>query len=688
MLIKGLKKYFIGFSIFSVATMATLGITFGLNASSSVSNNNSVGDDSSNLPNDPNTPGNNTPNNPDNNTPNNPDNNTPNNPDNNTPNNPEVPPVEKPGEESLLLVPNWNLTSSMFKLENLTVDEAIRKMTKEWIVENKNILFLSGQDKLTVDKITNLVFVPVFGSNNENNANIQITINNNVVLNISSFSIIPESASLYELQNWPLGVGQAINISSYITDKTKVMEAISNYILDQQNNYVNSQKDFYMTHYVLDRKNLFQSTINNDQLIWSFDLKGKTKEFKNALSLILFRKNWDNLFSNLKNVSQYISNFNVTFKVQPVEGKIDRYKVFATNVELTFEQEISSSSRVVNKVINLSYNSIQQSSSSYELIFSKDTNSSIGKVILIDNSLLLALTPLNSTIYVDSFKGLGSAINLSIEDIQRGLTRDVIYTNKDVIFNDSYLLAKVDFIESVTAGDLVGSNYDKFTMSIKWKNILDPTIITFAISQDNRIKNLGLHNIWKTPVSNKNIGIYTDLTNMFELRKRIPPLMYYEQIEPLNNKNSQYHSPEYNNYTLYARPRYIDATDDSVYVQLSTCINNKDLESKNIYYNMLFRSIWKSMTWDDFKNQTPKGILPTMGNLIDIRLEYQLVKLSESRNRIEAKLYPRKVIMYYNDGAKVEWEYSQSFVDSNNIATPIHFIVDPSMGNKYKVVEL
>ena len=134
MLIKGWKKYFIGFSIFSVATMATLGITFGLNASSSVSNNNSVGDDSSNLPNDPNTPGNNTPNNP--------DNNTPNNPDNNTPNNPEVPPVEKPGEESLLLVPNWNLTSSMFKLENLTVDEAIRKMTKEWIVENKNILFL------------------------------------------------------------------------------------------------------------------------------------------------------------------------------------------------------------------------------------------------------------------------------------------------------------------------------------------------------------------------------------------------------------------------------------------------------------------------------------------------------------------------------------------------------------------
>ena len=134
---------------------------------------------------------------------------------------------------------------------------------------------------------------------------------------------------------------------------------------------------------------------------------------------------------------------------------------------MTFEQEISSSSRVVNKVINLSYNSIQQSSSSYELIFSKDTNSSIGKVILIDNSLLLALTPLNSTIYVDSFKGLGSAINLSIEDIQRGLTRDVIYTNKDVIFNDSYLLAKVDFIESVTAGDLVGSNYDKFTMSIK-----------------------------------------------------------------------------------------------------------------------------------------------------------------------------------------------------------------------------
>ena len=45
------------------------------------------------------------------------------------------------------------------------------------------------------------------------------------------------------------------------------MEAISNYILDQQNNYVNSQKDFYMTNYVLDRKNLFQSTINNDQLI-------------------------------------------------------------------------------------------------------------------------------------------------------------------------------------------------------------------------------------------------------------------------------------------------------------------------------------------------------------------------------------------------------------------------------------
>ena len=43
-----------------------------------------------------------------------------------------------------------------------------------------------------------------------------------------------------------------------------------------------------------------------------------------------------------------------------------------------------------------------------------------------------------------------------------------------------------------------------------------------------------------------------------------------------------------------------------------------------------------------------------MGNLIDIRLEYQLVKLSESRNRIEAKLYPRRVIMYYNDGAKVE----------------------------------
>ena len=689
MLMKNLKKCFIGFSIFSVATIATLGATFGLSASSKFKNNSGTNPDNSsnnnNVPNQPEVkPG---------------EPNIPSTKPEEKPVEPEKPaepekPVEpeipaKPEEKPLILVPKSNLTSSTLKLQNLTIDEAITKMTKEWIVENKNILFSSGQENLTLDKLENLSFTPIFESNNQNIANIKLTINNNVILNISHFSIIPSSTFLYDLQSWPLGVGQAINISSYVKDKNKIMEAISLYIVNQQNTYVNNQKDFYMQNYILERKNLFQSIINNDKLIWNFDLKGKTNEFKNALGLSLFRKNWDNLFSNMPNASQYITNFKVTFNVQQINNKIDRYKLFATNVELVFEQQNSSNSTSI-KTINLAYDSNQQSLSSYELTLSKNSSSNIGSVIPSNSSPLLNLEPSSSTIYVDSFKGLGNIIYSSVDNIMRNITRDILYDNKDKIFADSYLFEKIDFIERVTPGGLVGNNYDKFSINVKWKDITDLTTITFAISQDNRIKILNLHNLQKIPVSNKKIGVYTNSADIIELRKRIPFLMYYEQIQPINDPNSPYHLPGYEDYELIkARPAYIDSTSDGLYIQLSKNILSPAnwMNRSDAYYNMLFRSIWKSMNWNDFRVQQ-HNIIPNISTLNDIRLEWQLVKTSQSGNRIEAKLYPKKVIMYYRNGSKIEWEYSKNFVDSNNIANEIHFILDPSVGNKYQTVEL
>ncbi len=668
MTIKGIKKYFAGFSILSITVIAALGTTFVLSASSNKPNNDNNLDVAPSEPSEP----------------------TPPVIEPEVPTTPPETEPEKPEEKPLILVPKNNITSSSLGLQNSSLDQVISLITKEWIVENKNLLFSSGQDELTVDKIEDLSSSIFFENNILNTSYIKIKIND-IFLTINNFYLITSDTSLYELQGYPLGVGQAINISSYIKDKSKIMEAISTYIVNSQNDYVNNQKDFYMSNYIKDRQNLYKSVVNGDELIWNIDLRGKTKEFKNALSLIFFKKNWNNLFTNNQLASEYIANIKITSKVQNIDNNIDKYKIFATNIELIFEQEIQSANEsnaktVSTKTMNFTYNTNQQNSSAYEIIFSKNADLEIGNVIPINSSMLTNLSPKNQTIYLDSFVGLQNVINQSITKISESFTKDVLYNNKDQIFSDSYLLTKLEFIDGITNNGLVGTNYDKFSITVKWQNMSETTDVTLAISQDNRIKTLGLHNLWKTPISNKQLGIYTDSTNIFELRKRIPPFMWYEQINPMNNdKSSPYYQSGYESYTLNIRPRYIDATDDSIYASMNFDTNTG---LADVHFKMYFRSIWK-MTYTDFCSQFQKNIVPNLNTLNDIQIQWQLVKEGQQNgNRLEAKLCPTKIILIYRSGERVEWSFSRDFVLNNNIATPIHFIVDPSSGNKYKVVEL
>lgn len=650
---KNIKKFFTGFSILSVATIASLGATFAIGATSI------------NKPNQ--TPS--------------------------QPNIPIAPPIITPEEPIIKpssLVAKENIISSDLGMQNLTIDQALSSITKEWIISNKNLLFESGYENLVEDEITTLSSTLDIENSNNNMANIQIQIND-TSLSIRNFELIPSNSSLYNLQGWQLGIGQAINISSYIKDESKIIEAISLYIINQQNEYVNNQKDFPLEmNYVINRRRLFKSEIYNNKLVWDFDLKGKNEEFKNALSLILFKKSWDNLFFNNKSVSNNIVGIKVESRIEQITNNIDKYKIYGTNIELILEQESlsinkSNSRTISSKTINLLYNLDQQISSSYDIIFSKDLNSQIGSVILADNSILVDLEPKNSIIDLESFLDLQNVINESFTKISSNFSKEFVYKNKDLIFKDSYLFSKLNFIEDIKYNGIIGTNYNKFSITIKWKDIDKTTNIIFGISDGNRIKALGLHKLRKTPISGKNLGLYTKSADMSELIKRVSLFIQNEQINPINNIiNSPNYIPGYEEYKLDIRPQPVEGSDDLLYASMNFDPNS---QLSSIYFKMYFRSIW-DMNYVDFVNQSTKDIVPNLDTLNDIQIQWQLlIKGPQNGFRLEAELYPTKVSLIYNSSEKVEWNYTNDFVIENNLITPIHFVVIPSIGDEYKVVD-
>lgn len=572
---------------------------------------------------------------------------------------------------------NKNLTSASFGWDNLSVDKAFEQIDKWWVIKNKQILFKDAESLKTSSDV--LVLEKRIYLDPNNNSYIILNINDTIG-NISNIKLIDNSSNFYNISTYPLAQNYGLNINSSILETNKLYEAMVEYLVNQFNNEVN-KSHLTTTDYVLNNRQIFAPKLENTNLSWNFDLKDKSKDLKNAIALSFFKMDWNTLIDSSEFLNSIISNIKIFGQI--VENDFLSQKFEFTKIEITFNDDQNPNSKQIIEINN------SQFTKGYSFVsqFNRDDKTKIGTVVLANQNLSFSLETLSPEILLEKTNLSADVLNKNMKTVTQNISLKFIFDNKDVIFQNSKYLLKENFIESIGSLE-INNNYDSIDVNIKWKNLTEITNFKFKVSQNNRLINAGLTNLYTAPYDSTNKwAVEIANESQSEILSRTGKFIWNRQIndfKSINNKEYGFTLPEYK-----AVPK-VSSTNDSVILQMNGWNNDQAL--KDTYTKMMFRTIWKTK-WEDIRNQNiASEIIPNVNDINDIEIEWKVEKTTKQSNSLVTyTVFPYLVRFKYYSNPDVAWLFDKQYAIDQKIAYPIYFAIDPSVAQidylDYKITD-